>query len=279
MRSRSVVLDIFGDYVRYYGDSIRLSHLVTVLQAFDINEATARVTMARMRRDGWFDTSRHGRESVYAINAKSRALLDSGRRRIFERRTEPWDGEWHLVVYTVPETERLKREQLRKSLAWMGYGALAPSVWIAPHRQSEQIPAEILEDSTLSVDILTCRTKNIEEDCAMAKRCWDLDALAAAYTALLDTLRQTMDARRLDKLSPKEALVARVSLVSDYRRMPFSDPDLPAELLPTGWPGKPAHEYFLWAHDQLAPQAEQFYAECIGSKVRSTARVRETPHA
>ena len=29
-------------------------------------------------------------------------MLDEGRDRIFSRSKEPWDGNWHMVIYQVP---------------------------------------------------------------------------------------------------------------------------------------------------------------------------------
>jgi phenylacetic acid degradation operon negative regulatory protein len=49
--------------------------------------------------------------------------------------------------------------------------------------------------------------------------------------------------------SPAEAFVAQVEMVQEWRRFPFLDPDLPAELLDHGWPGPRAAATF---HEQHA---------------------------
>jgi phenylacetic acid degradation operon negative regulatory protein len=55
-----------------------------------------------------------------------------------------------------------------------------------------------------------------------------------------------------------QALRQQVELVSSYRALPFRDPDLPAALLPEGWPGRRAHELFVAAHDALHGPAGEF---------------------
>jgi phenylacetic acid degradation operon negative regulatory protein len=62
---RSLILDLFGDYLRYADAEVRLSHLTTLPGAFDIASPTVRVTMSRLRREHWFTTHRVGREMIY----------------------------------------------------------------------------------------------------------------------------------------------------------------------------------------------------------------------
>lgn len=93
MRPRSIVFDLFGGYLRYHGGSARLVTLVSLLEVFGVPESTARVALARLRREGWFDTEARGRESIYALSSRSWAMLDEGRTRIFHRDSAPWDGQ------------------------------------------------------------------------------------------------------------------------------------------------------------------------------------------
>lgn len=53
MRARSLIFDLFGDYLRYRGGQVRLLALVALLDCFGIPEATARVAAARLRKEGW----------------------------------------------------------------------------------------------------------------------------------------------------------------------------------------------------------------------------------
>ena len=58
-------------------------------------------------------------------------------------------------------------------------------------------------------------------------------------------------APELAALPGAEALRRQVELVASYRALPFRDPDLPAALLPAGWPGRRAHALFSAAHDAI----------------------------
>jgi phenylacetic acid degradation operon negative regulatory protein len=265
MKARSLVFDLFGDYLRYRGGAVRLRALVALMACFDVPEPTVRVVAARLRKEGWLDSRRDGRETSYALTDAAWRLLDEGRSRIFDRASGPWDGVWHTVIYQVPETERALREQLRKQLAWLGFGPLAPSVWISPHARVDAVRAHVAEQAgaaAVRLDVLRARSEGPAADRDMAHRAWDLAGLDRDYAGLLAEYRPRLAAFRRG-FAGREALVARMQLVHDYRRFPFRDPDLPPELLPEGWSGRAAHEVFLEAHGLLRAPAEAFVDDLL----------------
>ena len=50
-------------------------------------------------------------------------------------------------------------------------------------------------------------------------------------------------------------------LVHAWRKFPFLDPDLPAELLPSGWPRRRAHELFAGRHARWGDPAQAYFTE------------------
>jgi phenylacetic acid degradation operon negative regulatory protein len=271
MRPRSIVFDLFGDYLRYRDGEARLRALVTLLGYFEIGESTTRVVMARLRREGWFDTRSAGRETVYTLTPKSWQMLDEGRARIFERDTRTWDGQWYMVIYTVPETDRGLRDEVRKELTWLGFGPLASSTWINPRDRLPLVAERFADRPQLRLDLLSCRSSGLPHDREMATRCWDLDGLNRDYAEFLSRYRPMLPRFRSNRLSPEQTLVTRTELIHDYRKFPFRDPDLPVELLPAGWRGLQAHEMFATGHDLLAPAAERLVDEVLGTDPEAAA--------
>ena len=45
--------------------------LTQLLDVFGVGESTSRVVLSRMRREGWFTTDRDGRQTSYALTARS----------------------------------------------------------------------------------------------------------------------------------------------------------------------------------------------------------------
>ncbi|MBB3082187.1 PaaX family transcriptional regulator [Geodermatophilus sabuli] len=263
MRPRSVVFDLFGDHLRYHGGAARIQALVELLEVFGVGEPTARIVLARMRKEGWFDTHRQGRQAVYALTDRAWRLLDEGRTRIFERVHPSWDGQWRMVIYAVSEQDRAERERLRRTLSWLGFGPLATATWLSPHERLDEVE-RALADTSARLDLLTCRSRGRAADLDMVERCWDLKALGRDYQDLVTRLEGLPMAAELAALPGPEALRQRIELVSSYRHFPFRDPDLPAELLPDDWPGRRAHELFVAAHEALARPADAFVTTVLG---------------
>jgi phenylacetic acid degradation operon negative regulatory protein len=264
VKPRAVVFDLFGDHLRYHGGGARTQALVELLEIVGVGEPTARIALARMRNEGWFDTHREGRQVVYTLTDKSWRLLDEGRSRIFGRATEPWDGQWRMVIYAVAEQDRAERERLRRTLSWLGFGPLATATWISPHHRLDEVERALSDDSAVRLDLLTCRSRGRSTDLDMVDRCWDLTTLGRDYQHLVDRLEALPPAADLAALPGPDALRLRIELVADYRHFPFRDPDLPAELLPDDWPGDRAHELFVAAHDALAGPADAFVTAVLG---------------
>lgn len=272
MKARSLVFDLFGDYLRYRGGEVRLRTLTALMACFDVPEATVRVVVTRLRKEGWLASRRDGRETTYELTDMAWLLLDEGRSRIFDRATGPWDGQWHMVIYSVPETERAVREQLRKKLAWLGFGPLSSSVWLSPHDRIAQVRADFVDQPTVRLDGFHARSEGAASDRDMAMRSWDLTGLDRDYAALLDGYGPRLARYRSGELRGQDALVERMHLMHDYRLFPFRDPDLPPELLPAGWSGRAAHEVFLEAHGLLRAEAEAFVDAVAELFVKSDER-------
>lgn len=50
----------------------------------------------------------------------------------FGASTPSWDGEWTVVMFTVPEDQRDTRRALRDGLRLLHFGMLFDAVWVSP---------------------------------------------------------------------------------------------------------------------------------------------------
>ncbi|MBC3763224.1 PaaX family transcriptional regulator [Quadrisphaera oryzae] len=266
---RSLVLDLFGDYLRYTGGEVLLGHMTELLGAFDVAPATVRMTLSRLRREGWFTTRRIGRETVYRLSDEMLALLEQGRRRIFAVPAQEWDRTWTMLIYGLAEADRSGRDELRRTLAWHGFGQMATSTWLAPGDRRAEIEAATAEllggELAQRTDVFTCASRDHEHDRALAARCWDLPALAAEYREFIEANAEL--AAHPERLEGAAALVARTQLVSTYRHFPFKDPRLPVELCPSDWPGQRAWELFTRTHAALGPAARAHVESVVQTEV------------
>lgn len=261
---RSLALNLFGDYLRYAQGQAKLGELTELMMAFGVEPATIRVSMSRLKKEGWFTTSKQGRETIYALSDQMLDVLIRGRERIFRRREGPWSGRWTMVIYQVPESERAVREHLRKQLAWTGFGQLSPSTWLAPHDLFQEARALKSQFKSARMDILWCGSSDKESAHELASRCWDLDLLGQDYRSFLKTYAHLDNEYGNAIKDGRQAMVERTRIIDDFRRFPFRDPELPVELQPKNWPGPAAFSLFTRVHDQLAQQANAYVENIIG---------------
>ena len=252
---RSIVFDLFGEYIRYDGGEIGLRALVELLGPFGIGEDVVRVLMARLRREGWFESSRVGRQSRYALTDEGWRLLDTGRERIFERPLEPWPGQWCLAMYSVPESARASRDRLRKTLTWLGFGPLAASAWVSPHDRRTQVAEAWKDEPDGRLQLLMACSGGLDE----------------AYAEFLATWEPKVTAWQRRQPQGAAALVERTRFIHEYRMFPFKDPGLPAELLPAGWRGRRAHDLFLAGFELLRTPAVAYYQHVLAATDEAAA--------
>lgn len=261
MRTRELVMDLYGDYLRYLGGEARLAVLTELLGVFSIESATVRVTLSRMKREGWFETRRYGREIAYRASGKLMKTLDEGRTRIFDPSIAPWGGRWTMLQMVSPPEAKEERQKFQKSLSWRGFAQLNELTWISPREGREEI-IESFSRRGWKADVFTFWTGDLSRDRELAERCWDLADLHAGYRRFVESW-QDWSRRDLGELSGDEALRLRVLLVHEYREHLFSDPLLPRALCPEGYAGAEAFRLFVDIHQRLADLATTRVSELL----------------
>jgi len=267
MKPRSLILDIFGDYLRYVGSEAKAGDLVVLLGSLGVEPAATRMTLSRLKQEGWFTTRRVGRETIYRLSDHLLEILDEGRARIFAEYEDDWDGWWTQVVFQTPESDRTVREQVKKKLSWLGFGPLTPSTWLSPRDVRADALKLQSEFATASVDVLASRTDDLEADRSLVARCWDLSHLESDYRTFIEDHRHLLGVS--GALEGAAALAVRTEIVSTYRHFPFRDPSIPVALRPEGWPGATAHDLFLTVHRDLAAAAVAYVSEVVGADVQA----------
>ncbi len=253
--ARSILLTVLGEYVLPRGDAVWQETLVTALGALDYSEHAARQALARSVREGWLESERHGRRARVRLSSGTAELLRSGAERIYGF-GEPWqwNGDWLMLVLRVPEARREVRHQLRTQLAWAGLGSLGGGVWLTPHVEREAELGELLRAEP-DADVVSFRGHigNLGEPRRVAEAAWDLAAVIEAYQRFIARFS------RVRPGSPAAVFRGQTELVHEWRRFPFLDPDLPAELLARDWPRRRAHDLFLERHERWAAAARAYF--------------------
>ncbi|MDT7741059.1 MAG: phenylacetic acid degradation operon negative regulatory protein [Actinomycetota bacterium] len=253
--ARSLLLTVLGEFVLPTGEPVWTQTLLDALGAVGVEEKSARQALARTAADDVLVSERSGRRVRWSLTASGRRLLSEGADRIYAHGAPraPWDGRWLLLVVSVPEAQRALRHQLRTQLAWAGLGSPAPGVWVCPDAGRLPEAQRALDDVGLDETALVVvgGTHGGLSDAELVAQAWDLRDLEGRYADFVERFAGLEP----DPTDPTAVLGAQVRLVDAWRRFPFLDPQLPAELLPAGWVGTRAAEVFHRRHEQWAPAA------------------------
>ncbi len=264
VQARSALFDVYGDHLRRRGGSAPVAALIRLLSALDIAAPAVRTAISRMVRQGWLAPVPTADGPGYQLTERAGRRLDDAYARIYRTADQPWDGRWHVLVSGRPAT-RTSRERLAGALAFLGYAPLSASTWVAPRPHPDAEPTLAAEG--VRAEVFTAAYDG--EGPALARRAWDLAAVAAAYE------RFEAEAGRLLEVAPSEdrsAFATRSRLVHEWRRFLFLDPGLPDAVLPPGWPGHRAAELFDRAAGELLPASDRYVELCLGRTSAPTTK-------
>jgi len=206
--------------------------LVRLLGDLGLTAPAARALIARMQRDGQLAGRRNGRTVDYRLVGEFA--------QAFERiRTAaagpPWTGQFHTLLYQVPERHRAFRDQLRRSAVFAGYGLLQQGVLISSVDRRAQL-AEVLRAAPDEAQLLFGELRLSTVDAARAAyQAWGLAELARTYRRHIRVLRTAIDRQGTPR--PDGHTLRRLA---DLTSEPMLDTlwatALPPELTPPDWP-------------------------------------------
>jgi phenylacetic acid degradation operon negative regulatory protein len=262
-----LIVTVFGDAILPRGGAVQLGDLMTLLAAFKLKPGQVRTALSRLVADGWLAAERRGRRSVYRLTETGRHRFEEATRRIYFGPAREWRGDWHVVI--LPGSRPKRREELRKDLGWLGFGTLAVDVLLHPAPDRRSLASVIDDLPELEKPLVIAGNSGLAAAPHLARdlvaRCWDLRALAASYRHFLAAFGRLGKALESGFApAPLAALLARLMLIHDYRRIILRDPVLPTELLPTGWIGGEAYALARSVYHGLAPAAEAWIDGQLG---------------
>ena len=266
-RLRQLIVTVYGLYARSDGGWLSVAALIRLLAELGVDEPAVRSAISRLKRRGILESRRQAGAAGYQLSGEALAILREGDARIFRRRRATLADGWLLAVFSVPEPERHRRHVLRSELTRLGFGMVAPGVWIVP-AQPDDATAQTLGRLGLDsyADLFHAEHLAFGDPADKIRQWWDLDELARRYQDFIDahepTLRRWSPAGAA-AAAKHEAFADYVRAVTDWRRLPYCDPGLPAELLPSGWIGIRAADDFFELRALLEQPARVYVQQVL----------------
>jgi phenylacetic acid degradation operon negative regulatory protein len=210
MTARSVVLSVLLGAHPAWASA---AELVRLTADFDIREPTLRVALTRMVGAGDLVRSADGYRLSDRLLARQRRQDDA-----LDPRSRRWDGTWTTLVITSVGVDARTRAALRTTLQDKRFGELREGVWMRP----ANLELELSADVGARVRVMSARD---DDPAGLAARLWDVSGWAATGRRLLGELASAAD------------VPTRFVAAAGTVRHLLTDPVLPDDLLPEGWPG------------------------------------------
>lgn len=266
----SLLRTIVGLYLRRLGGWIAISDLIELMEDLGTSAALTRTGVVRLKKKGLLLAER-GDAIGYRLNPDSRRMLERGDRRIFDVRQMQAGDAWCLVSFSIPENHRDLRHQLRRRLQWIGCGVVAPALWVCPDYLSAEVE-EIMQELDVERYVLfRSEEPRVAHSLPSAVRTWwDLELLRAEHESFL----RAVDAvEATDITTDRQAFAAYLTLIDNWRILPYIDPGLPAHLLPVDWPGQRSIDSYGALSERLNARAWAHVEAVVGPSKRAHPRL------
>ncbi|MDH6220333.1 PaaX family transcriptional regulator [Streptomyces pseudovenezuelae] len=253
-----LITTIFGLYARGEHNWLSVASVVKLMADLGFEGPAVRSAVSRLKRREVLRSQPHEGAAGYSVADSTLAALAEGDVRIFERARATTEDGWLVVVFSVPESEREKRHDLRTSLTRLGLGTAAPGVWVAPGNLAVET-RRTLERRGLAeyVDIFTGDHFAFGDLRSKVRTWWDLDELTELYADFLRRYDPVREAAPTGGTTPPDAFRTYIPMLTQWRRLPYRDPGLPLSLLPPGWNGVTAGALFSELNGLLSAPARE----------------------
>jgi phenylacetic acid degradation operon negative regulatory protein len=268
LNPRSGVFALFGQYVLPRGGEIWLSGMIQAMSAWEFGEAAVRSTALRMKKEGYLLSQRQGRRTSYWLTDKGLNRLNMGGFRFSIPPDDAWDGQWTIVVYSVPEKERACRDELRSALQLWKFGMLAPGTWLSTRPLLPELERELRELGVWKyVDVFRSEYLGSNDlSTIVAKAFPQIPTLVDHYRNYIINSEPLLHRYQTGRLDDEACFANRLQNLWAFGSIAGDDPILPPSLLPKDWPRPQAQLLCGELQQVLTEPAERFFDSIYETK-------------
>ena len=103
-------------------------------------------------------------QGLLALTPSGQKTLEWIERKNFQiKKPKKWDGKWRVLIFDIPETKKIARNNIRIKLQNIGFIKLQNSVWVYPY-DCEDIVVLLKADFGIGKEVLYMIVDQIEND-------------------------------------------------------------------------------------------------------------------
>ena len=223
----SILVTVFGDLTLSERSSLSGRVLTRIGERIGIRPEAIRVALHRLRKDGWIESTRVGRSSLYALTEMGHSESLAARSRIYARRPPEADK---LVLLAAPRGDIAPPED---------FARIGPGLYLGAAGPADPGPFLVFEGGVGAIP-------------DWAQSALGPPELAESYAdlaACLGRVRSSVVA----ETGPLDTVVLRTLVIHHWRRAIRRHADLPERFFPTGWQGEVCREQVMELLDRLPP--------------------------
>jgi phenylacetic acid degradation operon negative regulatory protein len=252
-RTGSLIITFYGDAILPRGGSVWLGTLLQFLDMLGTDGGVVRTAVSQLATNGWLNQDK--------LAKSGRERFETAVEHVYNPHPSKWAGRFELLLIG----NGADREASRAALTEAGFGSPMPGVWVAP----SDIPVPSVADSAIRLEVSADGAMGRQ----LAAASWSLERTAESYREFMKTFAPLEGwIADTDKVSPADAVLARILLIHHYRRVILRDPLLPAGLLPSAWPALEARQFCARLYQALLPASESWldeYGESVTGSLRT----------
>jgi phenylacetic acid degradation operon negative regulatory protein len=153
-----------------------------------------------------------------------------------------WLGNWAMLIFDIPESQKKKRDQLRYRLKKYGFGMIQSSIWVVPRA----IPSEIVgfvEKAGLSqqTNVFNFSIKKEDLD-RLIEQAWQINSLDQRYNNFVEEAKKRFRlvkeySWKSDRIRNRALKLLAEHFQERYHSLRKLDPELPRSVLSSDWQG------------------------------------------
>lgn len=252
VRAGSLIVTLYGDAIVPRGGSLSLGDIAQIMALFRIDGGHVRTAISRLTSGKWLERRKSGRNTYYKLSKQGEGEFARATRRIYFAHKAEAGKRVRLALLNGEASGRAAQRRQIEAEGFVAFNALtyvsADGEERAP-KQIEGIHVVALPASGEATEILRAAYK--------------LDEIAARYREFASLFLPLRDAlAKGAALGESEALVVRLLLIQEFRRIVLRDPALPAAMLPANWPGNAARKLAAEIYSRVLGASERYLEGC-----------------